>query len=166
MQSGENWYRASMEVMPADKRELALKAEEYRDIVKREIWTTGDMAWAPNSKNPEYRVENFMNIPRNGWENWIEMETQFAKPVIEKSIELGHRAGWLMAYMVFPRGEDQPYQASTLDFYDNWSDLNNDEGKAWNSVYPKMDEAAIGKRIESTRTIIRSEVRQLIDFVK
>lgn len=67
-EGGGGWYDAAMKTLPADKREIAENAELYRDLVKSEIWTGGDMVLAPGAK-PKYRVENFMKIPlrsRNG----------------------------------------------------------------------------------------------------
>jgi hypothetical protein len=88
------------------------------------------------------------------------------QPVHEKNIALGNRAGWMMAIMVQPRGDGLSYQASTIDYYDSWADMTNDEGQAWSVVYPGMSDAEIIERIESTRTLVRTEVRELILFVE
>lgn len=152
--------------LTAVQKETANNAPLYRDLVKREIWTAGDMVFAPGSKNQKYRVENFMAIPAGGWEEWTETESKFVKPVHEKNIATGNRAGWLMGFMVLPRGGDHAYQASTVDFYNSWEDMNKNEGQAWKEVYPDMSDDRIWKRIESTRTIIKTEVRRLVDFVE
>lgn len=161
-----NWYDDALKTLPADKRELAENAGLYRDLVKSEIWTNGDKVFAPGVTKPKYSVENFMKIPAGGWEDWVEMETKFAKPVHEKNIALGNRAGWLISYMVLPRGADYPYQGSTVDFYNTWEDMDKDEGKAWETVYPGMSDGYIGRRIESTRTIVKTEIRMLVDSVE
>jgi len=162
-----NWYDAVMKILPAGKREIAGNAGLYRDLVKSEIWTAGDKVFAPGAtKQPLYSVENFMKIPAGGWEDWVEMETKFVKPVHEKNIAMGNRAGWLMSFMVLPRGDDYPYQASTVDFYNSWEDMDKAEGKAWEEVYPGMSEDRIGKRIESARTLVKTEVRRLVDRVE
>ena len=44
--------------------------------------------------------------------------------------------------------------------------MNSDEGAAWATVHPKLTEAEIVKRIESTRTIMRSEVRMLVEYIE
>lgn len=161
-----NWYETAMKTLPADKRELAENANLYRDLVKSEIWAAGDMVFAPGVTKPKYTVENFMTIPAAGWEDWVEMETKFVKPVHEKNIAMGNRAGWLLGYLVLPRGDSYPYQASTLDFYNNWEDMTKDEGKAWKTVYPDMSETRIGQKIEATRSIYKTEVRMLVDSVE
>jgi hypothetical protein len=166
MRSGENWYDAAMKTLPADKREIADNAEQYRNLVKREIWTAGDKVFATGNIRPQYAVVNYMKIPANGWEDWVEMETQFVKPVHEKNIAMGNRAGWLMASMVLPRGNGYPYQAATVDFYNTWEDMNKDEGKVWEAVYPGMSQSGIGNRITATRTLVKAEVRKLVDYVR
>ena len=156
-----------MQALPADKREIAEKAELYRDIVKTEVWTAGEMAFQPGSTSrPRYIVDNYMQIPVGGWEAWIELETNFVKPVHEKNIAMGNRAGWLMAFLVLPRGDGLPYQASTIDYYDSWEDMDKDEGQAWEAVYPGMSETYVSDRIESTRRLVRTEVRELVYSVE
>ncbi|MCB0572485.1 MAG: hypothetical protein KDC66_22105 [Phaeodactylibacter sp.] len=149
-----------------EQKEAANSAGQYRDLIKREIWTGGDMVFAPGTAHPLYRVENFMNIPAGGMEEWVEMETRFVKPVHEKSIAMGNRAGWLMGFMVLPSGSEYPYQASTVDFFNTWEDMQKSNQAAWDAVYPGMSDAYIGNRIESTRTIVRTELRRLVDFVE
>lgn len=159
-------FATIMKAMPADKSEIANNAEDYRDLIKREIWRAADMVFSPDAKNPKYRVENFMSIPTDGWGQWVEMETKFAKPFIEKSIEMGNRAGWLIGSMVLPRGDEFPYQVSSIDFYNSWEDMNKSDRKAWEAVYGDMEDEEIGERINSSRRIVRSEVRVLVDSVK
>lgn len=152
--------------LTAEQKDVANKAGDYRDIVKREIWTAGDMVFAPGVTKALYRVENFMKIPAGGWEDWVEMESKFVKPVHVKSISMGTRAGWLMGFMILPRGDGYPYQGSTVDYYNTWEDMAKDEGKAWQAVYPGMSEDRIGKKIEATRSIYKTEVRRLVDSVE
>jgi hypothetical protein len=149
--------------LSAEQKDIANKAEEYRDIVKREIWTGGEQVFAPSGKRPIYVVENFMRIPPAGMDAWEKMETEFVMPVHKKSVELGTRAGWMMTNMVLPRGADYPYQASTLDLYDSWEQMGLDEGKAWEAVHPGMDWGKVGQRFNATRTIAKTEVRRLVD---
>ena len=159
-------FTALIKALPKEMREAADNAADYRDLVKREIWTSQDRVFAPDAKNPKYRVENFMSLPAGGYDQWLDMETTFAKPFIEKSIEMGNRAGWLIGSVVFPRGAEFPYQVSSLDFYDSWEDMGKSDAKAWTAVYGDMKDEQIGKRINSSRTLVRSEVRVLVDFVK
>jgi hypothetical protein len=149
--------------MSEEEIEIADAAESYRDLVKREIWDPVDMALDKSGKTPRFSVENFMKIPATGWEAWIGMESEFFKPVHEKSIELGNRAGWFLGLVVLPRGENMEYQASTVDFYHNWEDMTKDNDPAWEAVYPTgINYEMVEQRINALRTIVRTEVRELV----
>jgi hypothetical protein len=159
------WNKITVNLTPEQKK-VADEANLYRDFVKSEIWAAADMVFGNGSTPPKYRVENFMRIPAGGWDDWMEMETRFVKPVHQKSVEMGTRAGWVITYMVLPRGDDYPYQASTIDFYDTWADMNKSEEKAWNAVYPDMSDGHVNRRINSTRTLAKTEVRMLVDYAQ
>jgi hypothetical protein len=159
------WYEQALESLTDDEKKIALAAEDYRDLVKREIWTAGEMAFGKSEKSPKYRVENYMKLPAGGMEDWSKMESEFVKPVHQKNIEKGNRAGWLMAYMILPRGSEQKYDVSTIDFYDNWADMDNNEGDAWKEVHPDLNWETLDKKFESTRTIVRTEVRVLVEEI-
>ncbi|MFK7922565.1 MAG: hypothetical protein AB8H47_11450 [Bacteroidia bacterium] len=159
------WNKLTQKLSSAQK-EMVDKVEMYRELVKREIWTAQDVLEGEGVATAKYRVENFMKIPAGGWEDWIEMETRFAKPVHQKSIDMGIRSGWYLTTMIMPGGEEMAYNASTLDMYNSWEDMNKDEGAAWQAVYPDMSFAHANKRFESTRTLVRSEVRMLFDYIQ
>ena len=160
----EMWTTLTNGLTP-EQLELADNAQEYRETVKREIWTATDMVFAPGGKRPMYAVENFMLIPPGGMGVWKDMETEFVMPVHKKSIEMGTRAGWLMGFMVMPRGKDYNYQASTIDFYDSWEQMGLDEGKAWQAVHPDVNWGEAIQLFNAASTIVQTEVRRLIDYV-
>lgn len=160
----KTWDALTKNLTPEQKA-LADKAEEYRDVVKREIWTAADMIFAPGASNSEFRVENYMKLPANGWDDWMELEGRFVKPVHAKSIDMGNRAGWIMTILVMPNGADQEYDVSTVDFYNNWEEMNKSDEKAWEAIYPDMSFGHVERRINAARTLVRSEVRRLVDYV-
>lgn len=155
----DNW-EAEQKALPANLKDIVARTGEYRDLVKSEIWRLGDNINKEGVK-ANIVVENFFKVPANGWEDYLEMETRFVKPVHQKNIDMGNRAGWALTFMVAPQGADQPYDCSTVDLYEKWEDMNNDEGKAWEAVYPGMSDAHISNRIEPTRTLVRREIRRV-----
>ncbi len=156
----DNWD-AEQKALPANLKPLVENTEMYRDRVKSEIWRDRDFITKKDFKD-NYIVENFFKVPPGGWDDYVEMETRFVKPVHQKNIDLGNRAGWNLNYMVVPQGAGQAYDCSTIDFYDKWEDMDNDDGKAWQTVYPGMTDAHISKRVEATRTLVRQDIRQVI----
>lgn len=115
---GHLWdnYEAEQKALPANLKDIVANTGQYRDIVKSEIWHTTDYITKKDFK-AEYVVENFFKVPPGGWDDYVEMETRFVKPVHQKNIDLGNRGGWVLGYMAAPQGEDQPYDCSTVDLY-------------------------------------------------
>ncbi len=157
----DNW-EAEQKALPANIKSLVENTNSYRDRVKSEIWREVDFI-AKKDLKANYVVENFFKVPPGGWDDYMEMETRFVKPVHQKNIDLGNRAGWLLTVMISPQGQDQPYDCSTVDLYGKWEDMDNEQdGKAWEAIYPGMSDAHVGKRIEATRTLVRSEIRRWV----
>jgi len=148
---------------PSDQQELLNSADKYRDLVKRELWTVVD---GIGNMRAKYAVENFMQVPYAGWSEYLDMETKFVKPIHEKSVEKGNRAGWMVGYMVMPHGESMEYQASTIDFYDSMADMTNSDADLWAATYPGMSREEMDKRILSTRKLVKSETRMLVAYVE
>lgn len=162
----ETTWKELTKDLTAEELELADQAETYRDLVKREIWTVQDAVLAPADKHPQFAVENYMTIPATGWEAWMDMESNFYKPVHKKSVELGYRAGWLLTTLVIPRGQDLPYQASTVDLYNNWEDMAKNTDEVWAAVYPSgVSYEMVDQRTNALRTISKTEIRMLVDYI-
>lgn len=164
------WDEATWQKLTAglseDELELAMKADDFRTLVKREIWSGIRMVTDESGKPARFIVENYMHVPTATWDDWVNMEIETFMPVHAQSAEMGHRAGWVMAYMAAPRGAELPYNASTLDMYHEWADMHNDESGAWEAVHPDMDDSDLMERVESARTIVRSEVREVVDAIE
>jgi hypothetical protein len=160
----KNWV-SYFKTLNKEEQKIADSTEMYRDLVKREIWEAPVRLEPKEGSMPKYFVENFMNIKEGKWEEWMNMEVDFAMPVHKKNIEKGNLGGWLLTNMLLPRGAELPYQASTVDIYNTWEDMAKDQGAAWKEVYPEMDWGKIDKKVNSSRTIVRSEVREVIYFV-
>lgn len=162
----EDWNKYD-NVLSEKDYEAAMDAYLYRDCVKREIWTAGERVFTPDGKRPEIMIENFMNIPAGGFNAWHDMELEIAKPIMEKSVKNGTRAGWMTTFKVLPRtwGEDE-YQVSTLDIYEDWSQMNIGDGKAIEALHPGKTMSDVFGNFSSVRTILRSEVRRLVDYVE
>jgi len=160
-------FNAAFATLPEDKREIANKAELYRDLVKREIWKAREIITAPDKPRPIYRVENFMSIPFGGWGDFMELEKRFVKPVMAKSTEMGNRSGWLFTQMILPSiSAQQEYWFSTIDLFDSWEQMDNSDRDAWEAVYPDMGMGHVYRRMHSARTLVKTEVRRLVDYVE
>jgi len=76
-------------------------------------------------------------------------------------------AGWGLYQLTFPYGADIPYEAATVYFYVNWEDIRSGNfGKHWDKVHPDKSNAYIGRQFSETRTLLKAELRVLVDFVE
>lgn len=164
--SGTGWDDL-MKIVTPEMQPIIDKTEEYRDIVRREVWQTGDVVYKDGVTGyAKYQVCNYMDVPDDGWADYWDMETKFVKPVHQLSINAGKRLGWGLYTLSLPWGADQPYQAATVDFYDKWSDMNNDTDDEWAKAHPGIDGAYVNRRINGSRTLVRAEIRVLVDSVQ
>lgn len=154
--------------LPDDQRKYIDNANDYRTWVKGEIWQMQDQVFPEGDNRPLYRVENFCDLPDvpNTWDNYMTMEKEFAKPVIEERVKTGKQAGWVLSNLFRSRGSAYSYHVSTLDFFDSWEDIAASDDESWETVYPDLTDEQIGRRIYSTKIPVRTEIRKLVLYTE
>jgi hypothetical protein len=156
-----------MKVITPQMQPIIDKTESLRDIVRREVWQTGNTVYNEDVTGyAKYQVCNYMLVPQDGWDAYWSMETELVKPVHQLAVHSGKRLGWGLYTLTLPYGADQPYQAATVDFYDKWSDINSDTQDEWAKAHPNLDMDYAGRRINQTRKLVRQEIRVLVDSVE
>lgn len=166
-QGNTNWGEL-VATLPADQRKYVQNADEYRTWVGSEIWVIQDNAGDGSDTRPLYRVENFCDLPSvpGTWDNYMSMEKEFAKPVIEQRIKTGKQAGWLLSSLYRSRGTAYPYHVSTVDFFNSWEAIAARDNESWETVYPAMTDAQIDAKIYSAKIPVRSEIRKLVLYTE
>jgi hypothetical protein len=152
------------------KEQLALveKSSEVEVMTKKEIWQVEDKIsradYVPPSK---YHLANFMNIANGKWDDYMEMEKTLVKPIHEEQARTGGRAGWTLLALREPDGAARPYQAATFDFFDRWADIGaSDLSDFYSQIHPGKSPEYITRQITETRSLIRQEIRKLVDYVQ
>ena len=150
--------------VPADQRKYIENANDYRTWVKNEIWVVQDRVFTDSESRALYRVENFSDLPAGGnsWKNYMSMEKDFAKPVIEERVKTGKQAGWVLTSLFRSRGSAYPYHVSTVDFFNSWEDITARDNESWKTVYPSLTNAQINEMIYTAKKPVRSEIRKLV----
>lgn len=166
VENASSGWEDVMKVITPEMQPIVDKTEEYRALISREVWQTGASIFKEDATGfAKYQVCNFMDVPDDGWHDYWDMETKLVQPVHQLGINAGRRLGWGLYTLTLPYGANQPYQAATVDFFNAWSDINANSGEDWMKAHPDMDEAYVNRRITQTRTLVRSEIRVLIDSV-
>ena len=162
----DGYMDIAKKVLTKEQMVLMEKTESTRDIVKMELWTSEDGAFDELDSTAMYQVCNYMQIPSGKWEEYMSMEKNLVKPVQQAEIKAGGRAGWGLYGMIFPYSDNAPYQAATVDFYYAWKDIGaSNGGDLWEKIHPDMSESYISRQINESRTLVRQEVRVLVDQV-
>jgi hypothetical protein len=152
------------------KEQIALmeRSMEVEEMTKKEIWMVEDKinraAYVPPSK---YHTANFMNVVAGKWDDYMVMEKTLVKPIHEEHARTGGRAGWTLLALREPDGSARAYQAATFDFFDRWADIGaTDLSDFYSQIHPGKSPEYITNQITGTRSLIRQEIRKLVDYVQ
>lgn len=174
---GEQQLTAFMEgaFFPADwqsllnHEEMALvqRTAEIRTIVKSEIWSSIDGIFADDYRDAKIHVFNFFDHPEGkSRADHVKAEQAIWKPVHQARIDAGTMKGWFLLGMVFPYGANMPYHDATVDVYASVADYFADGLlDTFNKVHPGKDANKLINSTWESGTLIRGEVRMMIDRI-
>lgn len=166
----ENPWRNDIpgKVHPGKKvEEIMKRTYESRTHVKSELFYS--IATAPEipSKAPaNYMQVNFMKVNPQMRSEYEQLETEIWLPIHNESIRTGRTTAWGLWSSLFPRGSGRPYQYITLNSFSEYSyifDL--DFSIPFSNIHPDKDFAETQEKTYEVRTILRTELWDLIDYV-
>ncbi|SOE19709.1 hypothetical protein SAMN06298216_0213 [Spirosomataceae bacterium TFI 002] len=150
-------------------KEMATKAMaigSLRDLTTSSVFYGMDFLQADpkSTKQAKYLVVNYMKVKDGKYEEYENFERKLIKPIHVEMMKNGGRSAWGMYQKVMPRGEAQPFDFTTVDFYDTWADMNNQQSyrKVHEKVNPEMSWERMNKIMNDSRTLTQSEVWELI----
>jgi hypothetical protein len=157
----DNWSN----LLTPDEIEVVMNAEEIRTLVKSEVWTALDRVLADDVKTAKISVFNYFGFPEGGsHEKHVKAETDIWKPIHAARVKDGTMKGWRLLQMQMPFGAGMPYHDATVDLYANMSQyLAQWFDKYFSKVHPGKDVNAMLKQTEESCTLLRGEVRMVID---
>jgi hypothetical protein len=99
-----------------------LKMDKYS--MANLIMQSGESTWAKDGKW-KYLVHNYAKVKNAG--EYIAEEVRIMKPFFTSLMKKGKTKmkGWATAIVLSPRGYAYPYNAQTIDFYENFEDIFN-----------------------------------------
>ncbi len=147
--------------------EIVEKTNTARENVKSELFSS--IATAPEIPleiPAAYLEVNFMHVEPGKNSAYEQLETDIWLPIHTESIESGRTAGWGLWRSLFPRGSGQKYQYLTLNTFSEFSYIfQADYSAAFKNIHPEKDFADVTEKSREARTIVRTELWDLIDFV-
>ena len=150
--------------IPVD--EILKRTRETRENVKTELFYS--IATAPDiplEVPARYLQVNYMRVDPGQQSAYERIESDIWLPMHNELIETGRTIGWGLWKSLFPRGAGRPYQYLTLNTFSEFSfifDL--DFSIPFQKVHPGDDFAEISSATQGLRTVIRTELWDLVDY--
>ena len=146
--------------------ELAAKRDSLSTLVGMEIWRNVDMVPADEAKGAYLRLNLYKTKPGK-LQGWIDIEKNEWKPLVEAYVKDGKVAGWSAWRMLAPAGDNQEYDAVTVDYFPNWAAVGTGIplGQLWTKVHPNTSVADWQDRLNSVRTRPAIELYQIAEIV-
>lgn len=146
-------------------------AEDFRDMLipfRSELWRINNSVLPNDSaKVSKYFIMDYMNV-RLGMEYAYQMmEDEVALPIHEYRMQIDRMNGWELFSLIVPGGTEYGYNFATGNYY---SDLRDFEFGFTEEIirqsHPGTDVNEINETFSETRDLVRSEVWELIDYVR
>jgi len=166
----ENPWMADIpgKVLPGMKPEEIMKRTyESREHIKSELYySVATAPQIPLEKPAAYMQVNFMKVAPDMHAAYEALESEIWLPIHNESIRSGRTTGWSLWSSLFPRGAARPYQYITLNSFSEYSYIFElDFSVPFRSIHPDVDYNEMQERTWQTRTIVRTELWDLIDYV-
>lgn len=155
-------------LLSAEEIAFALKTPQIRDLVYEEVWRSVDLEMKKDTPDLyRFQVFNAMSLkPGKTDEEYQELETRYWKPMHELRMKKNKQHGWGLYSMRIPGGTERAYHWATIDYFDHFIDIMQDEGNVnMIKIYGKKEADKINERTLGTRDLLRSEIRELLDYV-
>jgi hypothetical protein len=142
--------------------------DEYRHIVRREIYTPVQGAHtenAPNAPPSKYMQVDLMHPAAGKTADYIKMEKETFLPLHNERIKMGIMKGWGLYEKIMPVDSRMGYEYVTVNFYDDLNKLGDGYAESVKKLFPQKDMNAMINETEATRTIVQSGIWKLMNYV-
>lgn len=135
---------------------------------RSELWRINNSVLTnENSKASKYFIMDYMDVNLGMEYAYQMMEDEVALPIHEYRMEIDQMNGWELFSLIVPGGTEYGYNFATGNYF---SDLRHFEFGFTEEIirqsHPETDINEINETFSETRDLVRSEVWELIDFVK
>lgn len=147
--------------------EIMEQTYQSRENVKTELYYS--VATAP--KIPleipaSYLQVNYMQVESGKQSEYEQLESEIWLPIHNESVSSGRTTGWGLWKSLFPRGAGQKYQYITLNTFSKFPYIFElDFSIPFKNIHPERDFADVSQKTQQARTVVRSELWNLIDYV-
>ena len=146
--------------------EIMERTYDARENVKTELYYS--VATAPEIPleiPASYLQVNYMHVESGRQSEYEQLESEIWLPIHNESIQSGRTTGWGLWRALFPRGAGQKYQYITLNTFSEFSYIFElDFSIPFIDIHPEKDFAEVTQKTRQVRSIVRTELWDLIDY--
>ncbi len=133
-----------------------------------ELWRINNSVLSTDEAKPSrYFSMDYMRVPAGMEYAYQMMEDEIARPLHELRMELGNMKGWELFRLITPGGAEYGYNFATGNYFES---LRNVEfgftEELIRQSHPDTNIGEFNENIEKARDLVRSELWELIDYVK
>jgi hypothetical protein len=143
------------------------KRNSLASLVSTSIWQ-GIEAVGPDAEKGNYVRLNHYKVGNGDFDEWIEMERAYWKPLMEAWLKEGGKGSWRVTALMMPSGDAMPYNGMTVDIFPDWNGLVRGlpVGDLWPKVHPNITTTEAFARLAKVRSIHDLEVYQIDELVR
>lgn len=155
------------ELLTEDEMKLVQRTGEIRDMVRNDIVRFRIGAFpGEGTTMPKFAVVNYMDVKEGTTlPEYGELEEKYWKPIHKARVAKKEMNSWGVYSVSIPYGTERPYDAITVDFYDNmeqfWTPYFN---RYFKEVHPDADAAVVSKKMNNARDMTRSDIWRVLDY--
>lgn len=145
--------------------------EDFKNMLipfRSELWRINNsVLTTEEAKTSKYFIMDYMDVQVGMEYAYQMMEDEVALPIHRHRMEINQMNGWELFSLIVPGGTEYGYNFATGNYF---SDLRHFEFGFTEEIirqsHPETDINEINETFSETRDLVRSEVWELIDYVK
>jgi len=146
-------------------------AEEFKNMLipyRSELWRINNSVLTDeNARTSEFFIMDYMDVQLGMEYAYQMMEDEVALPIHRHRMDIDQMNGWELFSLIVPGGTEYGYNFATGNYF---NDLRHFEFGFTEEIirqsHPDTDINEINETFSETRDLVRSEVWELIDYVK
>jgi hypothetical protein len=150
-----------------DLNKVLTEANSMRTIVSSTLLQRQSFVYPASGPGDfKYLQIDYMKVPQGKDGEYYDVETTVWKPIHNEFIKAGSRVGWSLWGRIFPSGASLDFQYLTVNYFAGWSQIGAaDYNDAFNKAHAGKDLDALMKRTDDSRTLVKSELWEVIERV-
>jgi hypothetical protein len=152
-------------VLNSEEIALALKTPELRNVVYEEVWQNTDLL-KPDNTDHNFRFQKFNAMKtHDNDDEYVSIEQKYWKPVHQERIKMGSMHNWGLYHMIIPGGTTRDYTWATVDYYDRFIDIMQDElnDRLFRQIHNSKNADLYLQETLVSRDLYKTEIRELLD---